>query len=237
MNRNRYQFPLDLGVVIDEFGHTRNVFQSVHRREDTIDHIWVFRNYVNASSRIPHLVITDRHPALIKAISQVLPQTKHHFCIHHISTNIQTNLRSRLGQAWESFVGDFWSVYRSISPEVFDESWTQLLVKYPASSSYLSEELYPIRSQWAHAWTSTVFTVGTRTTGRIESENRMSKYFANSKTTLLQLFEGLLMRSLEQKEKHSMSDRDVSRFTRRMHIRVVTNFDAIGFPNDCKSSK
>ena len=81
--------------------------------------------------------------------------------------------------------------YHAVSPDESDCLWQSLLQAYPATTQYLSKELYPSRKKWAWAWISTTFTAGVRTNGRIESENRVNKTLGGPKQTLLGLFNNL----------------------------------------------
>jgi hypothetical protein len=200
-------------MAIDIFSHSRMVYQAVHRRENADTHSWVFQNYLKSVQRLPSVVVTDRHQALVVAIKKDLPQARHIFCIHHIASNLKKNLSSRLGSVgFEAFQHDFWAAYRSVSPEAFDIAWRSLFLKYPAAENYLQAELYPCRSQWAYAWVAPIFTAGTRTTGRMESENRINKLLGNAKTTLLQLFNNLNGRIREQSTKELITVREVSKW-------------------------
>ena len=81
--------------------------------------------------------------------------------------------------------------YHAVSPDEFDRLWQSLLQAYPATTQYLSKELYLSRKKWAWAWISTTFTAGVRTNGCIESENRVNKTLGGPKQTLLGLFNNL----------------------------------------------
>ncbi|KAJ7205782.1 hypothetical protein GGX14DRAFT_397480 [Mycena pura] len=200
--RNQYGYPLNIGIAIDNFGSTRNVWYAVHRTEDIETHNWVFKNHLRSARRPPEVLGSDRHRSLISSVSNTLPLTFHFFCLHHLGGNIDTNLRSVLSSDWDSFKRDFWVVYNAVSPAEFERLW---------AAKYLDEELYPCRSQWAWAWISNVFTAGVRTTGRVESENRVNKIIGGPKKTLLQLFNGLNERTEDQTSKDLAQVRQSSR--------------------------
>ncbi|KAJ7925700.1 hypothetical protein B0H13DRAFT_1600266 [Mycena leptocephala] len=128
-----------------------------------------------------------------------MPTTFHLYCLHHLDTNVTGKLRSTLSQVWDQFRRDFWTVYRAVSPEDFDRLWKNLTSTYPAAQPYLEDEIYSCRQHWAWAWVGSTFTAGVRTTGRVESENRVNKIIGGPKKTLLQLFRGLNERTNDQK--------------------------------------
>lgn len=223
--RNQYGYPLDIGksscylaalltqsspgIVIDNFGKTRNAWYSIHRSEDTETHNWVLRNHLRSAGRPPEVFGSDRAGSLISSASSTIPLTFHLFCLHHLDGNVATNLRSALGNQWDSFKSDFWVAYRAVSPTEFDRLWRTLCDRYPAAAGYLESELYPCRSQWAWAWVSNIFTAGVRTTGRVEGENRINKLIGGPKKTNLQLFNGLNERSEDQSTSEMIRVRQV----------------------------
>lgn len=197
-NRNQYGYPLNIGIVVDNFGKSRNIWYAFHRTEDTATHTWIFQRHLESAGRPPEVVISDRHPSLSSSISQTMPTALHLYCLFHLKDNVTVNLHSTLGSEWQEFTQDFWVMYRAVSPEEFDCLWSHLVSRFPSAKDYLEEELYRHRERWAWAWISTVFTAGVRTNGRVEVENRINKSFGGPKKTLLQLFDALNDRTTEQ---------------------------------------
>jgi len=203
------------GIVIDNFGSTRNAWYAIHRSEDTEIHNWVFRNHLRSAGRPPEVLGSDRHPSLIASAVDTLPLTFHLYCLHHLGGNVSTQHRSALGSQWDEFYHDFWVVYRTVSPE---RQWSILATRYPSASRYLDEELYPCRSHWAWAWVSNIFTAGVRTTGRVEGENRINKAIGGPKKTFLQLFNSFNERSEDQTRKELIQVRQVGQYLILYHF-------------------
>ncbi|KAJ7123891.1 hypothetical protein C8R43DRAFT_840170, partial [Mycena crocata] len=109
--RNQYGYPLNIGIVIDNFGSTRNCWYAVHRSEDTETHNWVFKNHLRSAGRPPEVLASDRHPSLIASSGDVLPLSFHLYCLHHLGGNVATQLRPVLRGDWDDFNRDFWAVY------------------------------------------------------------------------------------------------------------------------------
>jgi hypothetical protein len=196
-NRNKYNFPLNIGIIIDGFGHSRNAWYCFQEVEDADTHAWVFRNHLQSAGRAPDALISDRSPAIILAASRTMPTTSHIYCLYHLEGNITTNLRPVLGAAWEAFKAKFWDMYLSPAPESFEQRWSTLIDEYPLAEQYLAE-LYGCKERWAYAWVMTMFTAGTRTNGRVESENRVNKGLGGPKKNFKQFVEALNERSGEQ---------------------------------------
>ena len=199
--RNRYFFPLTIYAAIDSTGTTRNVMYALHSKEDTEAHEWVLRQLSTQLPRPPEVVLSDHDLAFSAAMQRVFPSTSHLLCIHHIRTNLLKNLAIVLSRRWSAFQSEFWRVYRTTSPAAFEKEYQELVEKYPAARPYLDEYIYPFKKQWASAWTVAVFSAGARTTGRVESENGLTKVFATSKTTIKDLFRGLFKRAESQLHK------------------------------------
>ncbi|KAJ3568104.1 hypothetical protein NP233_g5933 [Leucocoprinus birnbaumii] len=154
-NRNVYSYPLNIGIVIDNFGRSRNVWYCLQKSETIASHTWVLQNHLDTARQPPEVFASDRHISLCKAVPSVLPFTYHIYCLHHLGSNVHLHLRSCIDHdKWSSFCTMFWRVYRAASPDMFDRRWKELLAEYPAGRSYLEEELYPCRQRWAWAWLS-----------------------------------------------------------------------------------
>lgn len=211
-NRNQYGYTLNIGIVINGMGKSRNIWYCIHEREDTSTHEWVLSTYKSISGRSPEVFASDRDPALEPAVKIVFPTTFHLICLHHLKGNVVTRLRPAVGtNLWPSFMDDFWEMYRAVSPEIFDRRFDALCQKYSGAADYLRSNLYPCRDRWAWAWVSTVFMAGIRTNGRVEAENRVNKLFGGPKVSGYQLFQRLLGRLDEQTQGEQIGVREVGR--------------------------
>lgn len=202
-NRNQYGYALNIGIVIDGMGKSRNIWYCLHEREDMAAHEWVLNTYKSICGREPEVFASDRDPALEPAVKRVFPTAFHLICLHHLQGNVVTNLRPNVpASSWSQFMDDFWEVYRAVSPEKFNKVFESLCERYPGASHYLRSNLYPCRDRWAWAWAwvSTQFTAGIRTNGRVEAENRVNKGFGGPKVSAYQLFQRLLGRLDDQNQ-------------------------------------
>jgi hypothetical protein len=209
-NRNQYKWALAVGVIIDNFGHSRNVYYAVQAREDTETHRWILRLFFAVIGTISGLVVSDKDGAFLSAVRIEAPLAYHLFCLFHMDEGLVRNLHSALGDQWDAFLSMFWEVYRSASTDAFQASWTRLTGQFPRSADYLNNELYPSRQNWASPWVSSIFTCGIRTNGRVEVENRVHKPTFGPKTTFLELFEGLNKRTGAQTVAEMRETRQVS---------------------------
>jgi hypothetical protein len=220
--RNQNGYPLNIGIIIDGHGCSRNAWYALHAREDVINHDWVFTCHLQSAGYPPEGLISDRHRSLIASVRRILPLTPHFYCIHHLDGNVEANVRRGLGSLWSDFSKMFWQTYRAVSPEEFDRLWLILVTTFPSAQHYLQEELYPCRSQWAWAYTSFQFTCGVRTNGRVEGENRVNKLIGGPKKSAVQLFHGLNERTQGQGVQDMIRVRDVSIYKFTLSIILLT---------------
>ena len=212
-NRNNSGYPLNVGVVIDNTGTSRNAWYALHATEDLAHHNWVLRCHLDSAGGVhPEVFASDRSQTLISSVEATLPLTDHIYCLHHLDGNVTTNLRGSLGTEWSNFQHDFWAAYRAVSPEEFDRLWKHLVSRYPSTQAYLDAELFPSRERWAWAWVSFKFTAGVRTNGRVEAENRVNKSIGGPKTGLKQLFDRLNERTNGQRVNEMIRVREVCKF-------------------------
>ena len=209
-NRNNTGYPLNIGVVIDNTGSSRNAWYALHATEDLGHHNWVMRCHLDSTGNVhPEVFASDRSQSLISSVESTLPLTDHIYCLHHLDGNVTTNVRGGLGAEWGNFQHDFWAAYRAVSPEEFERLWKHLVTRYPSTQAYLNSELYPCRERWAWAWVSFKFTAGVRTNGRVEAENRVNKLIGGPKTGLKQLFDRLNERTNGQHVNEMIRVREV----------------------------
>lgn len=118
----------------------------------------------------PEIIVSNRHGSLIASVALSLPLTDHVYCLHHLDRNVTQRLCPVLGGQWAAFSSKFWATYRDVSPDEFDQLWTDLVTTYPSTADYLNEELYLYHKKWAWARVNNIFTAGVHTNDRVESE-------------------------------------------------------------------
>ncbi|KAH6874625.1 hypothetical protein BKA70DRAFT_1480019 [Coprinopsis sp. MPI-PUGE-AT-0042] len=222
--RNMYGYALNIGIVIDGQGCSRNAWYCLMAFETIDYHSWVLQSSLKASGKQPDIFMSDRDAALIAAsrVAQIFfgpgpwpsqgqagpSQGQQGHDPTSGQSNLDTNLRSVV--PWTKFLPCFWAAFRAVSPEEFDRLWQDLCDQYPSAAPYL-QSLYDCRQHWAWAWTSQIFTAGVGTNGRVESENRVTTNFGGPKKTGSQLFSGLNERTEQQERKEKAQSRDSHR--------------------------
>ena len=90
-------------------------------------------------------------------------ETKHRLCQWHLIKNITTNLISKLGSNWQSFLKNFYSCLYKTKEMNFNLAWDSLKVQFPEAVSYL-KTLEKHKKKWAICFNQNVFMVKMSTT-------------------------------------------------------------------------
>jgi MULE transposase domain len=107
--RNMYGYALNIGIIIDGQGCSRNAWYCLMAFETTDYHGWVLESSLKASGKQPDVFMSDRDAALIAAVRNVFPLSFHIYCLHHLTGNLDTNLRSVV--PWTEFLPQFWAAF------------------------------------------------------------------------------------------------------------------------------
>lgn len=186
---NHYNFPLCFFVLVDNYNKTRIAAQALMPDETIESFQWVMQQLEEATGILPKVLMTDEDLSM-KHVVNDFPNIKHLFCLYHLGQNILKNLRSKLGDQYTEFIQDFYLTRNSLSEDVFEARFTNLLNKFPTASSYL-QKLLSIKKSWACAYTLKIFTGGMQSIQRVESLNNLIKTAVNSKSTLMQVMEAI----------------------------------------------
>ena len=147
---------------------------------------------LDATSSQPRVILTDMDPAMNAACQTIYKGTYHIHCIWHMSQNLPKRLKHKLGAAdFKTFNTDFWKTRNSLCVEVFEQRFQALIEKFPNSSTYMRNTLYPIRQSWVRAFTSRSFTAGMQSTQRVESINQIVHKAISSSSTMAEVVEFL----------------------------------------------
>src|SRR5881275_2631227 len=134
-----------------------------------------FSNAFCATDLAPNVLFTDADPAIVAAIHESLPTTKHNYCIWHIRKNLEKNLKGKLREEYSKFVAAWNKCRNCFSENEFKKQWNELTVKFPAACKYLKRTLGTDVTSWALCYTHRSFNAGIQSTQRVESYNSLIK--------------------------------------------------------------
>lgn len=208
---NKYRMYLSLTIIVDNHARSRMVATAVVSDETKETYQWILECLLSATNNLaPNVIFTDADPAMVSAIHETMPSTKHNYCIWHLRRNLDKNLRGQLRKNYNEFVKEWNKCRNSFSENEFQRRWHKLLADYPAARKYLTHTLGQIVTSWALCHTSRSFNAGTQSTQRVEGYNSLIKRSIKSSSTLFELdmhIQSLLDKE-EQFERHEQSNQN-----------------------------
>ncbi|XP_057811884.1 protein FAR1-RELATED SEQUENCE 5-like [Salvia miltiorrhiza] len=174
----------------DNHGKCLSFGAAIISREDVDSYSWVLEKFVECVGNAPPLLITDQDPGLKKAVASVWPETRHRYCMWHITIKVAEKLPSRLRDSTE-FKTKFGKIVWTdlVEPDVFEESWKNLMDEYDLLDNRWFSDMFDDRSHWIPAYFRDVSMSGLfRTTSLSESENSYFKRFLNKNGNIMMLY-------------------------------------------------
>ena len=102
---NKYRMYLSLTIVVDNHARSRMAATAVVSDETKETYQWILKCLLSATDNLtPNVLFTDADPAMVSAIHEILPSTKHNYCIWHLRKNLDKNLKGRLRKNYNEFV-------------------------------------------------------------------------------------------------------------------------------------
>ena len=200
---NRFNMPLLNIIGITSLGTNFWVAFCFLRNEKEGDFRWVMRCiqalFRQLGLRGPKIVLTDRALAVINALQDVFPDTKHLLCFWHVNKAVQAycQLAFKTEEEWEQFYAEWLALVNSPTPEDFDTAWeafnTKWNEKYGRLVDYLDDTWFQLlKTCFVKAWTNQVMHFNTLVTSCGEgSHSVLKRAFGTSSGDLLQVLEDI----------------------------------------------
>ena len=151
---------LSLTIVVDNHARSRMVATAIVSDETKETYQWILECLLCATDLAPNVLFTDADPAMVAAIHESLPTTKHNYCIWHIRKNLEKNLKGKLCGEYSKFVAAWNKCRNCFSENEFKKQWNELTVKFPAAYKYLKCMLGTDVTSWALCYTHRSFNAG-----------------------------------------------------------------------------
>ncbi|XP_057811459.1 protein FAR1-RELATED SEQUENCE 5-like [Salvia miltiorrhiza] len=142
-------------------------------REDVNSYSWILKQFIECMGTAPAMIITDQDPTLKIAVENVMPNTRHRFCMWHIMMKLAQKLSNSLREDAE-LKSEIHSVVWSEldEPVDFERKWTEVLDQYELTDNTWLADMFSLRSYWIPAYFRDLSMSGLfRTTSLSESEN------------------------------------------------------------------
>lgn len=195
---NRFNLPM-----INITGQTSNnktfYVGGAFMREDTESFSWllecILKIYETLRIPYPATLITDADTALLPAVQDVLPHTKHLLCMWHVKKNVQAHVRKHLNaqairrnvantkdwidEKWEAISRDFNLILNAPTEEEFNTAWANFKTEYnwhhDAVVRYIEDQWIPHKEKIMAAWVNYYPHYGNRATSRVEGFHKEVK--------------------------------------------------------------
>ncbi|XP_058181113.1 protein FAR-RED IMPAIRED RESPONSE 1-like [Rhododendron vialii] len=186
---NKYDMPFAPFIGVNHHGQSILLGCGLISHEDTKSFSWLFKTWMTCMWECaPKAIITDQCMSMKNAIEEVLPNTRHRWCIWHILKKVPEKLGKY--DAYKSISTSLRNaVYDSLTIEEFEDAWDVFIKKYQLQDNEWLHGLYLERNRWVPAFVKDVFWAGMSSTQRSESMNSYFDGYINSKTTLKQFVE------------------------------------------------
>lgn len=158
-------------------------------KEDVESYSWLFDCFKRAMGHDPKLIVTDQDPSMKISIESMFPNTRHRFCMWHITSKFTERIganRSDLQEVVTRLSRLVWN--EDIEPHEFEENWRALIDDFSLEENTWLEQMFKLRTFWIPAYFREILLAGRlRTTSISESQNSFFKKFSSRKLTLVEL--------------------------------------------------
>ncbi|WOK92864.1 protein FAR1-RELATED SEQUENCE 5-like [Canna indica] len=174
------------------FNHHREtiVFGAALLYDETTESFqWLFETFLDAmSGKKPRTIFSDQDDAISQAISLIMPETYHRFCISHMKKNATRNL-SHLFNSEGDFKKEFKACINDYEEEdEFIHAWEAMLDKYDVRDNSWLRQIFEVKEKWARPYIKYSFSAGIRSSKLSESLNSNLRDYLKSDMDLVQFF-------------------------------------------------
>ncbi|KAI3765944.1 hypothetical protein L2E82_15991 [Cichorium intybus] len=128
---NKYDMVFVPFTAIDNHKRSITVGAGLLSNETIESYKWLLEAFLKAHKKEPTLVLTDQDAAIKQAVQDVLPRSKHRWCMWHIMKKLQKKVPNDFWMN-SDFKKEFnklvWNVY--LEPEEFEMEWNVMIKKY-----------------------------------------------------------------------------------------------------------
>ena len=191
---NHYRMPLCVISGVTGLNTSFYIGFAFLSSETYNDYLWVLSSlqqfYQEGNIPDPIFVGTDCEKALICALQDVMPSTKHAVCLWHVDKNVLTNCKPSfdIEESWQEFYKDWHGVLYSATEPIFEVKWAELQAKYEddywVAIDYLQNDLMATwKEKVIKCYTNKLCHFGNTTTSRAEGGHAKIKRQLNNTST------------------------------------------------------
>ncbi|XP_016163310.1 protein FAR1-RELATED SEQUENCE 5-like [Arachis ipaensis] len=182
---NRHGLLFASFVGVNHHGKSTFLGCALLGNEEIPSYEWVFSQWVKCMGTAPQRIITDQCRSIFRAIRNVLPDTRHRWCIWHIMKKLPHKLGGycRYRELYDDLNDIVWN---SQTVEAFEDDWSEFIAEYNLHNNPCLSDLYDDRRMWVPIYFKGEFWASMRSTQRSESMHSFYGGFLHSRTSLVQ---------------------------------------------------
>ncbi|KAL4299169.1 hypothetical protein AHAS_Ahas17G0074000 [Arachis hypogaea] len=182
---NKHGLPFASFVGVNHHGKSTILGCALLGNEKIPSYEWVFRQWVKCMGTAPQRIITDQCKSIFRVIKNVLPDTRHRWCIWHITKKLPYNLGGyrRYRELYDEFNDIVWN---SRTEKLFEDNWYEFIDEHNLHNNTWLSDLFDDRRMWVPIFFKGEFWAAMRSTQRSESMHSFYGNFLHSRTSLVQ---------------------------------------------------
>ncbi|XP_058005422.1 protein FAR-RED IMPAIRED RESPONSE 1-like [Hevea brasiliensis] len=145
---NRYKLPFATIVGVNHHGQSILLGCALILHENVNTFKWLFMTWLEVMGDVhPNFILTNQCESMRKAIREVMPNTRHRFCLGHILCNVPEKFKGVIH--YDSACLEFKAIiYGSLTIEMFERNWNEFIVKHGLERNEWLSKLYVDRERW-----------------------------------------------------------------------------------------
>ncbi|XP_029148279.1 protein FAR1-RELATED SEQUENCE 5-like [Arachis hypogaea] len=126
---NRHGLPFMSFVRVNHHGKSTLLDCALLANEEIPSYEWIFSQWVKCMGTAPHHIITNQCRSIFRVIRNALPDTRHRWCIWHITKKLPHKLRGyrRYRDLYDDLNDIVWN---SQTEESFEDNWSEFIDEY-----------------------------------------------------------------------------------------------------------
>ncbi|XP_057723936.1 protein FAR1-RELATED SEQUENCE 5-like [Arachis stenosperma] len=200
-NTNWHGLPFAAFIGMNHHGKSTLLGCALLGSEEISSFEWVFTQWLECMGTAPKDIITDQCKSMFGTINKVLPNTRHWWCIWHITKKIHNKLGgySRFKELNAELNHIIWN---SKSVEDFEDHWAEFIDEFNLHHNRWLLDLFEDRHMWVPIFFKGQFWTYMRSTQRSKGMHSFFGGYLNCKNSLVQFVHELdnVLGTKEQKE-------------------------------------
>ncbi|KAJ9560277.1 hypothetical protein OSB04_005437 [Centaurea solstitialis] len=167
---------------------------------------WLLEAFLKSFGKQPKLVVTDQCPAIKQAVREIFKESRHRFCMWHISEKLPAKVKHNVlsnGDFKKRFHCLIWD--EIIDANEFKERWTSLMTEFSLQGHKWLKYMFKNRHRRIPSFYRDIPMARLmRTTSRSESENSFLSQFFHYVATLMKFIDSFDSAMDKQRNNHRL---------------------------------